>query len=28
VAELKKISFEKVAELTTENALRVFGVNP
>ena len=27
VAELKKISFEKVAELTTENALKVFGVN-
>jgi TatD DNase family protein len=28
VAEVKKVSFEKVAEVTTQNALRVFGVNP
>ena len=26
VAEIKKISFEKVAEVTTENALRVYRV--
>jgi TatD DNase family protein len=26
VAEIKKISFEKVAEVTTENALRVYGL--
>jgi Tat protein secretion system quality control protein TatD with DNase activity len=24
VAEIKKVSFEKVAEVTTENALRVY----
>ena len=28
VAEVKKISFEKVAEVTTENAFRVFKLNP
>lgn len=27
IAEVKKIAFEKVAEITTENALRVFGLN-
>jgi Tat protein secretion system quality control protein TatD with DNase activity len=26
VAEIKKVSFEKVAEVTTENALRVYGL--
>jgi len=26
VAEVKGISFEKVAQLTTENALRVYGL--
>jgi TatD DNase family protein len=28
VAEVKKVSFEKVAEMTTENALRVFKLKP
>ena len=28
VAEVKKVSFEKVAEVTTENALRVFKLKP
>ena len=28
VAEVKKVSFEKVAEVTTQNALRVFRVDP
>ena len=28
IAELKKITFEKVAEITTENALRVFRLKP
>jgi TatD DNase family protein len=28
VAEVRKVSFEKVAEVTTQNALRVFRVNP
>jgi len=28
VAEVKKVSFEKVAEVTTENALRVFKLRP
>jgi TatD DNase family protein len=28
VAEIRKVSFEKVAEVTTQNALRVFRVNP
>jgi TatD DNase family protein len=27
VAEFKKVSFEKVAEVTTQNALRIFRVN-
>jgi len=26
VAEIKKVSFDKVAEATTENALRVYGL--
>jgi TatD DNase family protein len=28
VAEVKRVSFEKVAEVTTQNALRIFRVNP
>ena len=28
VAEVKKVSFEKVAEVTTENAFRVFKLKP
>jgi TatD DNase family protein len=28
LAEVKKVSFEKVAEVTTENALRVYGLKP
>jgi TatD DNase family protein len=27
VAEIKKVSFEKVAEMTTENALKVYKLN-
>jgi TatD DNase family protein len=27
VAEIKKVSFEKVAEATTKNAMRVYGLN-
>jgi TatD DNase family protein len=28
VAEIKKVSFEKVAEVTTENALKVYRLQP
>jgi TatD DNase family protein len=28
VAEIKKVSFEKVAEITTENALRLYRLTP
>jgi TatD DNase family protein len=28
VAEIKKVSFEKMAEVTTENALRIYGLRP